>query len=114
MTPPPHDQQYRCVNAETCRDIAIDKAGLAVGAHERDFDHGVGRLERRFESAEQHNEDRMNRIENLQADHSKAIEGFIAERGYRRWVVPVVISLLGSSAAGTFFAFAMHRIMSGH
>lgn len=114
MAPPPHDQQYRCVSAETCRDIAVDKAGLAIGAHERDFDHGVRRLERRFETAEQHNEDRMNRIENLQADHGKAIEGFIAERGYRRWVIPVVISCLGSSVAGTVVALVAHRIMSGH
>jgi hypothetical protein len=115
MTPPPHDgQKYTCVDAETCREIATDKAGLAIGAHERNFDHGVGKLERRFETAEQHNEDRMNRIENLQADHSKAIEGFIAERGYRRWVIPVVISCLGSSVAGTVVALLVHRLTMGH
>jgi hypothetical protein len=83
---------------------------MAIAGHERSFDHGVGRLERRFESAEQHNEDRMNRIENLQADHSKAIEGFIAERGYRRWVIPVVISCLGSSVAGTVVALLVSRL----
>ena len=87
MTPPHDGQQHRCVDAETCRDIAIDKAGIAVGAHERNFDHGVGRLERRFETAEQHNEDRMNRIANVQMDHGKAIEGFLSERRFKQYTM---------------------------
>ena len=109
MTPPHDGQQHRCVDAETCRDIAIDKAGIAVGAHERNFDHGVGRLERRFETAEQHNEDRMNRIANVQMDHGKAIEGFLSERRFKQWLFPLIIGCLGSSVAGTVVALIAHR-----
>jgi tRNA U38,U39,U40 pseudouridine synthase TruA len=72
------------------------------------------RMCRRMDAMESRTEQRMDRIENEQMDDRKdvtriqqALDKFIGERDFKRWLFPLATSILGSSVAAAVVSWML-------
>ena len=76
------------------------------------------KVTRRLAEMERRAELRFERIQNEQMDDRKevlrvqqALDKFIGERDFKRWLLPMVASLLGSSLATALIMFVISRVV---
>jgi hypothetical protein len=81
----------------------------------------VCKVMRRIETMETRANQRMDRIQNEQMDDRKdvlriqqALDKFIGESEFKRRVLPLVTSILGSSLAAALVMFVLNRLIGRH